>query len=242
MKKIITLTLALITTLGFSQMALQKIDGTPINDGDVFNFTQLTDPGNYLGIKIFNNSLEEIRYRIKVVSITNATGSSLQLCFANVCFNNITAGNSYPNLPFPMDPESSTGDFDHFLNNNAGTNLGNNVEYVFKFYQVNLNNVEVGNTVTITYRYTPLLSANSFAASDNLGVQLKSSLVSNQLELQVSKPVSSNIFDLNGKLINSQKLSEGIQNIDVTGFNSGIYLLNLTNDNNQKSTVKFIKN
>jgi hypothetical protein len=241
MKKTIVLVFCLSTLFSFAQMSLKKLDGTPINNGDFFQFNSLADPQNYLGIKVYNSSTEDINVKVKVVSITNATGSNVQLCFGDVCVNNITAGNSYPNIAGVIPAEGSNGNFDHFLNTNTGVNTSAPIQYVFKFYQLNDSGVEIGNSVTFTYMYSAVLNTNSFVQLEDFGVKLKSSLVDNQLELDVFKNTQMSIYDLNGKMIADYSLILGNHSIDVSNLKTSVYILNFNNYEGEKVSTRFIK-
>ena len=241
MKKI-TLLFILFSAFSFSQMTLKKLDGTPINNNDVFTFTSLKDPQNYLGLKIYNSSPNNINVKAKCISITNGNGIGTQLCFGGVCVSDISAGNTYPSNAAVIPANGSNENNDHFLSTTAGTNPGNNLEFVFKFFQINSFGAEIGNSVTFTYRYSPVLATNSLNNVMDIGVKLKSNLVTNQLDLEVSRPATCQIYDLNGKLLNPLNLVTGNQTIDVSYLKSGFYFLSVRDEENLQSTVKFLKN
>lgn len=241
MKKVLIAVFFLSSMLGYSQLVLEKLDGTPINDGDVFQFNQLTEPGNYLGLKIFNTNQDDVMlFKARVVSITNSTGTNLQLCVGDVCLSTITAGSSYPNFPAEIQPGGSNSNFDHLLNNNPGINTNLPVEYVVKIYQVNDAGAEIGNSVTFTYRYSATLGNNTFNLG-NLGVALKSTLVGDLLEVKSSKDVKLELFDINGKLVGRHTVVAGDTTIDVSSFGTGVYIANFTNDEGQTASSKIVK-
>lgn len=242
MKNILVTLFCLSTFISFSQMTLAKIDGTPINNGDIFTYNVADETESYLGIKIFNSSSSNIKVRVECVSITNATGSGVQLCFGDVCVANITAGNSYPSTPSVIAANSSNGNFDHFLNTNTGINPNLPVEYAFRFYQVDDNGIEIGNTVSFTYRYNGSLSNQSFSNQlSTLGVSLKSNIVTNSLEIEASKNTQMSMYDINGKLVREQNLNSGSHSIDTSILNSGTYILSFRNNEGQTATSKIIK-
>ena len=141
MKRIFIALICLYTFAASAQMTLKRLDGTPINDGDVLTFDVAEEPGSYLGIKVYNASDDQMNVKVKCVSFTNTDGTNVQLCLGDVCLGTIIAGNSYPpNFPAIIDPNSENGNFDHFLNLNSGINTSIPVEYVFKFYQLNKSN------------------------------------------------------------------------------------------------------
>ncbi len=242
--KIIFLTLInLVSFLSFSQVSLKKLDGTPINDNDIIVFSELTDPESYLGLKIFNSSNQNITVKIKVVSIENSNALNLQLCISPICVPEIAVGNSYPTDGSIIPANGRNGNFDHFINMNSGIVAGQNVNYVFKLYMVNSTNIEIGNSVTFTYRYTPALSTSDFSQLASIGINLKSTTAVNSLEFTSIDAVSSEIYDLTGKQVFFNKeMKVGNQSIDVSNLSSNIYLAQFTTLNGKKATIKFIKN
>lgn len=50
------------------------------------------------------------------------------------------------------------------------------------------------------------------------------------------------LFDLSGKTIQSQKMNSGTTTLDLGNAPKGVYLLKVTNENNQSKTVKLIRN
>jgi hypothetical protein len=240
MKIILTIVFSLYSLVAFSQLTLKKTDGTVINDGDVLVYNSIAEPTNYLGLKIYNSLSEDVYVKIKVVSFPDGQGSNLQLCIDPICVNNLVMGNSYPSFGSTIPANGENGNSDHFLNSNAGDGI-NSLDYVLKLFRVDENNAEVGNSITFTYRYTPNLSNTDFNQLATLGIQLKSTLVKNNLELQVTKPVSANIYDVNGKLIVNQSLVTGDNSIEASKLASGLYILSLTTNEGKKATVKIIK-
>lgn len=241
MRSILISIFCLNTLMSFSQMTLKKIDGTPINSGDVIVFNSTTDPDSYLGIKVYNSSSTDINVKIKCESISNENGSNVQLCFGDVCVNNIIVGNSYPNIPALIEANNSNGNFDHFLNTNTGTNPNSPIEYVFKFYQVTDSGSETGNSVTFTYRYSPNLANKEFNSLINFGINLKSNAVDKVLEFDTTSKVTLEIYDLNGKLQFNQNLDSGNQTIDISTLNSSVYFMSFTNSEGKKAISRFIK-
>lgn len=231
----------LSTLLSFSQLSLKKLDGTVINDGDVFVFDSAVEPACYLGIKTYNTSDSDINVRVKCLGITNATGADVQLCFGNVCVNNITVGSSYPNLPAVIEANSANGDYDHFLNLNTGTDPNAIVEYSFKFYQVNDLGIEIGNSVSFSYRFNPLLTVREFNSLQNLGITLQSNVITTDLEMVTDKNVQYDLYDVTGKLMVHQNPFIGNTTLNVSNLNSGVYILSFKNNQGQKASARIIK-
>lgn len=54
--------------------------------------------------------------------------------------------------------------------------------------------------------------------------------------------ISIEVYDIIGKLITNQKFSIGTNSFDMSNFNTGVYLLKITNENGNSETHKLIKN
>lgn len=240
MKFILVSIISLFSLASFSQLTLKKLDGTVINDGDVLTYTSIEEPANYLGLKIYNSLSEDVTVKVKVISFPAGYGSNLQLCVDPVCVNNLIVGNSYPGFGSTIPANGENGNADHFKNSNVGDGVSN-LDYVLKLFRVDENNVEVGNSITFTYRYSPSLSTSAFNQLANAGIQLKSTVVKNNIELQVTKPVKASIYDLNGKIVADQNLVAGINLIEASKLASGLYLLTVTTNEGKKITQKIIK-
>ena len=246
MKRIILLfTLLAITGLQ-AQMVVKKADGTVINDGQVFTFSSMVYAQAVLGFYVQNTSTtDNIRVKIKCESITNADGSNMQLCFGGVCLASITAGNSYPSgQPVVVAPGATTiNAFDDFYNQNPGDGTHYPMDYVFKFYQMDTSNMIIGNAVTITYRYNPTLNTAGFNwnSLSNMGIVLKSNVTSTALEIEAHQETTVDLYDVTGKVVGQKTLTSGLNSVDVSALQSGLYLLNFNNASGQRATMKFIK-
>jgi hypothetical protein len=246
MKKIIIVIACLYSALSFSQMTMKKLDGTPIVNGDVLTYSVLGDPSTasssdpaYLGLKIYNSSASNINVKMRLISMTNADGNNLQFCIDPICVGTLTVGNAYPasgNSVIPANGQN--GNFDHFINNNPGNGTGN-VEYVMKFYMVNSFGAEVGNSITFTYRYSTLgVLTNTLV---NAGINVKSTLVSSQVEFDATSNGNAELYDLNGRMITSLSYTSGYNYVDVSNLNAAVYILNFTNEEGKKAALKIIK-
>lgn len=240
MKYIIVSIVSLFSLATFSQLTLKKLDGTAINNGDILVFNQVTEPANYLGLKIYNSSSEDVTVKIKVVSFPAGQGSNLQLCINPICVSSLIAGNSYPGFGSTIPANGQNGNADHFINSNVGNGVSN-LDYVLKLFRVDDNNVEVGNNITFTYRYSPNLSVSDFNQLSNLGIQLKSTIVTSNVVVNSIFPTQANVFDLNGKLLISQNIIGNNNLIEVTNFAKGLYILKFTTSDGKNATIKFKK-
>lgn len=242
MKKIFVAVLSFLALTASAQLELKKLDGTPINNGDVFTFTETTEPAAYLGLKIFNTSDEDIYIRARVVSITNSVGNNLQLCVGDVCLNSISAGSTYPNFPAMIPANGQNGNFDHFVNYNGGIDPTQPVEYTLRILMVNESGQEIpgGGSVQFTYRYVSPLSTDSFSLS-SVGVALQSTYVGEQLVMTADLDTVVKIFDVNGKLTATEKVVAGDRTMDVSSLASGVYIVNFTNNAGRSASARIVK-
>ncbi|MBC7641624.1 MAG: hypothetical protein H7174_04700 [Flavobacterium sp.] len=67
------------------------------------------------------------------------------------------------------------------------------------------------------------MSTNEFNGLNDIGFQLKSNVVSNQLELNTLNAFDCKIFDINGKLIDQQNIKSGTNFIDMSNYNNVIF-------------------
>jgi len=250
MKKVLFLVACLTSSLTFSQMTMKKLDGTPINTGDILTYSALgnftdastSDPA-YLGLKIYNSSASNINVRMKLISMTNATGSNLQFCIDPICVGTISVGSYYPSgsPSYSVIPANGqNGNFDHFINGYAG-NGTDPVEYVLKFYMINTFGGEIGTPITFTYKYDPTLSTPSFNDLKNAGITLKATLVDSQIEFEATAGGKSEVFDINGRLISSTRYTTGYNNTNVSNITTGVYIVSFTTDEGKKASLKVVK-
>lgn len=226
-----------------AQFTLTKVGTTTqILNNDVFTYNTYDDAAAELKFKINNPNASAIRIKIKCLSITNATGAGMEFCFNGTCISDVAANTNYPtDSPFyaEIPAMGSNGNFDHFKNRNAGNGTSTQ-DYVFKFFQVDNFGDQIGNAITMTYRYTPALVTTGFRLS-NLGIQLKSNVVDNHLEINSDNTgLTMEILDLTGKKVHTEQLST-TSVIDVSQLNKSIYLVNFIDSKGQSATTKFIK-
>jgi hypothetical protein len=223
-----------------AQITLTKADGSPINEGDVFTYNNVNYPQASLDFHIRNNASTATLVKVKSVSITNADGSGLELCIGPVCLSSIHAGNSYPNNPVSIAANSTDTYSNHVYNIDEGDGENYPMDYVFKVYQLNSSGVEVGNSVTFTYRYQPSLKTNSFQGLSNAGLIINSNIISNTLDYQATESGEISIFDMNGRMINVTQIATGNGSIALDNLQNGYYILNFRSQD-RKASIKLIK-
>ncbi|WP_338377639.1 T9SS type A sorting domain-containing protein [uncultured Flavobacterium sp.] len=241
MKNLLVTLSLLIFSSTFAQFSVTKTDGTPILNGDMITYTVATDPQSSLGFHVINNTSSPLLTKILFVSATNYNGTNFQLCYGTECIDNIVVGQSYPNPAFEIPANGQNGNYDHFLNTNTGDGVNYPMDFLFKFYAVDATGAEIGTPIFFTYRYNPSLATTNFTNLSEMGVELNNTVVENNLELTTVKNITIDLFDLNGKKVYSQLVNSGNQNIDLSSLASNIYFLNITNEENQKESIKIIK-
>ncbi len=242
MKKTILLLVLFVSQLSVSQISLSSY-GVPVADGAVLAKNQIGYPAAEILFRVRNNGTTTTNVWGKCEDLLNNNGTMFQFCFADVCFSEVAEGLVYPIEALTLAPSASNGNFDHFLNDNAG-NGTYPLDFVFRFFQTNQSTqggAEVGNSITVTYRYDPNLSNDEVNQLQNSGVIVKSTVIENELTLDVLKGTSMTIYDLNGKSVYSTNLEYGIQSIDVSDLSSGVYVISFTNEEGNSSTKKIVK-
>ncbi len=241
MKNLSVLLFCFISIVSFSQITLKKLDGTTINNGDVITFNVATAPGADFGFIIGNSSTLSIFIKAKCTSMSNTLGNNIVFCINPNCVNSLILNNAYPSIDVSIPAGGTNGNFDHFENLDTGINPNLNVEYVFKFYQVDHSGNAIGTPISFTYRYIPALTDINFDSINNIGVILKSNLVDSNLELNVSNITAMKLYDLRGELIRNEDLVSGDHLIDVSNLKSNIYILNFKNDEGAEASIKIVK-
>jgi len=240
MKKNILLTLLFIAGFSNAQLAITKIDGTPISDGQIISFNSVVYNEASLALKITNTLTSSIDVKLKCTSFTNTDGAGMEVCFGPNCFSGVTVGQMYPSASSNVTIAAGGNDTtSHFANTDSGD--GTSVmDYVFQIYRTNNFGAIVGTPFTFTYRFNPNLANTSFDLK-NIGLGLKSSVVTSDIEFDVTNGVNIQMYDLNGRLMNETNLISGYQAVNVSNLSAGIYILNCTNAEGKKANIKIVK-
>jgi len=129
-----------------------KADNSTVSDNQTITFTTVDDTAN-LHLKIKNQSDDVILMRVKLMSMTNADGSNMQVCVGLSCYNSVTTGSLYPGSAFSI-AAGQTQDNITFWNQNVGTGTFP-IEYKFMFFEVDASGNQIGDALTFTYQYNP---------------------------------------------------------------------------------------
>ena len=205
----------------FSQVeyaiTVEDLDGNTLYDNQILQFDTLEYPDASFTYKVKNNTSETIRVRVAVESFSGTDGSMMELCFGE-CYFGVSQGQSYPinnAQPFVyIGPgETQIADGDHFFNSDPGD--GNTpVEYTFRFYISDENGdgvvsqAELQTDYTIGYYYSSTLSMTD-VNDTNFQISYNSKLLS------IISPTDCKleIFDIQGKLVNTHELNFGVNSI-----------------------------
>lgn len=237
MKKNIFVLIAIFSlSIVNAQFTVTETDGAAITDNQVFEFNTNTYPNASLGFFVNNTSTTDpIRIFIEVESITNADGSGMELCFGT-CYNSVQEGMSYPTTaPMIIQPGQNQGTAgDHFFNSDSSMDA---IEYVFKFYQVNNFNQEIGTPLRITYRYDQNLSIED---QDLNTVEIFPTQVKNELTVSSYKDLTAEFYDILGKKVKQVNILAGESQVDVSDLSSQLYIIRFISEEGNISTQKIV--
>lgn len=229
---------ALFVTLSINaQYTVEDEDGNVVTDGTILTYGTLTYPEASFDFYVNNvSATDAIRMKIEFVSGVNADGSSMELCFG-LCYTGITIGQSYPpNAEFvEILPGGQTLPGNHMYNADPG-NGTDIIEYTFRYYQIDMTGNEIGDALTVIYRYNPLLGVNSNA----LNVNLFSTSITDELVLSVDEELDLMVYDLQGRVVKSQRLEIGTQQINMSDLSSQVYLMHFQNNRGVSYTAKVV--
>lgn len=221
-----------------AQFTVETDTGTPILDGDIFVFGQTHDPAK-LNFHINNTSSSQINMLVECVSMTNTDGSMMEFCITPTCYFDVAAGEFYPHDPYPpvpIQPGGQSNGNEHFMNKDSG-NGTDVIDYVFRFYQVNDFGIQIGTSLTMTYRYDPLLSAEEM---NKLDITVYPTLVQDILTIETGETLNMAIYDLQGRLVKNAELSIGQHQIELSNLSGQMYLVRFENELGASQVTKVI--
>jgi hypothetical protein len=241
MKKILLLVAVLLTAFTMNAQYVVKGDeGNVFTNGEIFEFANVGDPDGSLNFFITNTSTEDIYMRIEFVSAVNpidAEGSGFQFCL-DLCYDSIEVGDTAPPAPNKklIAVGETTGFGNHFLRyGDEGTEIE---EYNFRYYQTDIDGNDIGNSLTIIYRYNPTLGINDV---NELGVTVASTVILNDMQVNAVEELNMVIYNLQGKLVNSQKINVGNQLVNMSNLSSQMYIVKFSNNEGASKTIKVVK-
>ncbi len=240
--KLLLLSLLGSVAIASAQYTVTDRSGNVLNNGDVIQFDNLNYPDASYEFYVTNdNPGTEIYTRIEYVSETNSTnGEFEQLCYG-LCYNNLMPGETVPPsnegaLPIGIGETTPMGN--HFYNDDQG-NGTDNIDFVFSFrqYEDAAGTIETGTPLTFTYRYNPNLGVTDYSA---VNLTIQSTLVSNELVLNVNEAVNMVIYNVQGKVVKQGQFDNGRQVVNVSDLSPQTYIVQFKNEQGGVKTSKFI--
>jgi len=243
MKKIILLASLLLCSLTQAQIITATGNGEAITEGKTFTFNSLEEGEATLTLVAKNVTTNPIYLKLKVNSITNADGTSVQFCFGGLCYFSIEEGDTVPaNNVLKAIPAGETNVAnDHFYNENAGVNAAEKVSYNLSFVQVDETGKELATLLTFNYNYSPTASLTSIAALKNMGITVNNTVVKNVLDITATQNTTLEVYTLNSQKVKTVALKNGFQSVDLSALSTGVYFANFTS-NSKRSSIKIVKN
>ncbi|MEM0518485.1 MULTISPECIES: T9SS type A sorting domain-containing protein [Aequorivita] len=240
--KLLLLSVLGSVTMASAQFTVKDRSGNVLNDGDVIQFGVLDYPdASYEFFVTNDNPSDEIYTRIEYVSETNSTnGEFEQLCYG-LCYNNIVQGGTVPpagedGLAIAVGETTPMGN--HFWNDDPG-NGTDNVDFVFAFrqYSDQAGTIETGTPLLFTYRYNPSMGV---ADNNKVNLTIQSTLVSNELVLNVNEPVTMVVYNIQGKIVKQGQFDAGRQVVNVSNLNPQTYIVQFSNQKGGVQTSKIL--
>ena len=237
MKKILLLIPVLFAAFTMNaQYVVEDHDGNEITGGMVVEFSDYGVSNASLEYYITNNGPNDIYMRIEFVSAVNATGTGFELCFEQ-CYIDLVVGQTVPPAPqfVTIAPGETTPEGNHFANTLEGTDIK---DYVFRFYETDSEGNDIDNSLSFTYRYDPTLGVNDV---NELDISVASTVIFNDMHVNAVEELTMEIYSLQGKLVNSQKINVGQQLINMSNLSSQMYIVKFSNDEGASKTIKVVK-
>lgn len=241
MKKIILLASLLLSGLTQAQVITATGNGEPITEGKTFTFTSLSEFESNLSLSATNVSNADINLKLKVNYFVNSDGTEVQFCFGGDCFFMINEGDTVPSAAsgVTLKPGEKNNEADHFYNNNAGT--GEKVIYNLSFVQVDDAGKEIATLLTFNYKYSATAGIDDFTALKNMGITVNNTVVKNTMDVTANLNATLELYNINGQKVKTVAITNGIQQVDLSGLSAGVYVAGFT-AGNKTSQIKIVKN
>lgn len=226
-----------------AQFTVNRIDGTPFVNNEIIEFTTSNTAEAELKFIVNNTGTEDLDFRIRCMDLLNNTGSNFQLCWGYECIPSVAVNGVYPNFQYVINAGANTVGFgDSFKNfNPGGDGAVYPMDYSFRFFTKNLTNGNiVGSSFNLTYRYQGPLSIDKRDKLGLMGIKVLNTVVNEFIGLEVQKNVDYSLINIQGQRISNGILSNNT-NLDLSNLQSGIYLLNFSNQEGLFDTVKIVK-
>lgn len=244
MKKLLTAVILMGLSSGSltAQMQIKKLDGTLINNGDVYTYSTVDTEDSILHFTVANTSATQpIKVKVLCESITNSDGQSFEFCYGGNCMPFVLQNQNYPPDGYEIAPNSNSGDGDHFWNRGAVSTTGQYpLSYTFKFSQVDAFGNELGNPVRLTYKYSGPLAVKETSLQKS-GLEIKNTLVTDNLNLNATNGGKINIIDMAGNVVLSKNILKGENKINLQNLLKGNYVISFYNESGVTGSSKIVK-
>lgn len=183
-----------------------------------------------LASEYFNGDIDEVRVWNKVLNATdilNTMNCELQATETGLVayykFNqgNDSVNNSTVTSLLDSSGNANNGTLTNFVLTGTASNWKSGSAIITGNTCATLGNSDFDNETRITIYPNPSTGIFNIVSQQNISVE---------------------IYDLLGKLVYNQSLANGTNSIDISNFNTGVYLLKVTDDNGKSESHKLIKN
>ncbi|HYD91498.1 MAG TPA: T9SS type A sorting domain-containing protein [Flavobacterium sp.] len=247
MKKIILLAGLLLCGMAQAQIIVTGNSEEEMPDNYVHQTSSLIGQGTILHIGVENNTEETVHLKLYMEQIDNGDNNgdgTIQFCFGEVCYTQVTEGNAVPDSPtgLTLEPGESNPEGDKFQSIYGGDTPGQPVEYHMQIIQLDDEGNEIGIIKEFSFRYDPTGTVDDVAGLQNLGITVKNTVVNNMLELDMAYSATMQLFDITGKQVREVSIAEGIQSIDLSALNAAVYIAKFTTADNKTANIRIVKN
>lgn len=246
MKKLLTTIVVLIAGFMSAQdFIVTNGDNGQITDGEVFNFNT-TGPDSYIHIQIHNQSTEDLFFKLRGISVQNATAANVNFCFGEVCMNTFNPGQYVPPTIYEnllIAPGETNDAIDKFFNLDAGDGDNYPIIYTFTLYQYT--SAEQDQTtgtpvLSFSYQYSPSASTPNMTLQ-KLGVEVQNTIVFNDFSFNATTAMTVELFDLNGRSVSTEKFRQGSNTYNAAELSPGVYIARFTDKEGKSAAVKIVK-
>ncbi|TDR24226.1 LamG-like jellyroll fold domain-containing protein [Flavobacterium cheniae] len=184
------------------------------------------------GGQYLNGRLEE--FRVWNIALTDSDILNTKDCELQASQNNIV----------------SYYKFNQGNNNTSNAGVTTLIDATTNSYNGTLSGFILTGTTSNWASGSPVTSGNTCASivlgnsnfELNSVIELYPNPTSGILNIDSQQNVTVEVYDLLGKLVLNQKISVGTNSFDISNFNTGVYILKVTNGNGNTQTHKLIKN
>ena len=239
-KKLLLMGLILTAFIGQAQFdVINSRNNSIVPDGASFTFTEAgceSNEGCYWGFGVTNTSSQDIYMKIIVDNMTNSDGSNFQICFAEVCLNNVTLNGAYPSTAALIAPGATNSNNNSFWNQNDPSTT-TPMDWTMRFQAFDAADNEIGTPVSVTYSYAPNLSIED---SELSSIRVFPTHVKNTLNISSNEDLKAEFYNILGKRVKQTKVASGDSTIDVSTLSPQLYIIRFTNKTGKTLVKKIV--